>query len=77
MCYSYMKYTHIFVVPGPPENFNVQVLNHTTVQLSWQPPTTPNGIILFYTIAYNGTRLTLAVSYCSAIYNTCIMLLLL
>jgi len=52
----------IYVVPGPPESFTVQVLNYTTVRLTWLPPTSPNGVILLYTIMYNGTRQSLNVS---------------
>jgi len=43
-------------VPGPPENFIVEALNYTTVKLSWQSPILENGIILYYTITYNGSR---------------------
>ena len=44
------------IVPGPPENFNVTAINYTTVFLSWDRPILENGIILFYTISYNGSR---------------------
>ena len=50
-----MSFIHI--VPGLPENFTVQVLNYTTVRLTWLPPSSPNGVILFYNITYYGTRL--------------------
>ena len=43
------------VVPGPPENLTVQVLNFA-VTLSWQPPLLTNGIIIFYTVTYNGSK---------------------
>ena len=43
------------IVPGPPENLTVQVLNFA-VTISWQPPLQANGIITHYTITYNGSR---------------------
>ena len=43
------------IVPGPPENLTVQVLN-IAVTLSWQPPLLTNGIIIFYNITFNGSR---------------------
>ena len=43
------------IVPGPPENLTVQVLNFA-VTISWQPPLQANGIITNYTITYNGSR---------------------
>ena len=46
---------HMHVVPGPPENLTVQVLNFA-VTISWQPPLQANGIITFYTITFNGSR---------------------
>ena len=55
----YCKYTcciyFIEIVPGPPGNLTVQVLNFA-VTLSWQPPLLTNGIIIFYTITFNGSR---------------------
>ena len=50
---------YIYIVPGPPENFSVQVFNCTTVRLTWSPPKSPNGVILFYNVTYNGTQLKL------------------
>ena len=44
-----------YVVPGPPENLTVQVLNFAVI-LSWQPPLLTNGIIIFYNITFNGSR---------------------
>ena len=48
---------HISTVPGPPENFNVTPINYTTVFLSWDRAIEENGIVLFYTITYNGSRI--------------------
>lgn len=41
-----------------PQNFNATAINYTTVYLSWDRPiaTEENGIIIFYTITYNGSR---------------------
>ena len=44
-----------YIVPGPPENLKVQVQNFA-VTISWQPPLQENGIIIFYTFTYNGSR---------------------
>ncbi|XP_061060856.1 phosphatidylinositol phosphatase PTPRQ isoform X5 [Eubalaena glacialis] len=35
---------------SPPQDFSVKQLSGVTVQLSWQPPLEPNGIILYYTV---------------------------
>ena len=43
------------VVPRPPEDLRVEVLN-VAVRISWQPPLITNGIIIFYNITYNGSR---------------------
>ena len=48
-----------YIVPtGPPQNFNVTAINYTTVYLSWDRPLPEeeNGILIMYTITYNGSR---------------------
>ena len=37
---------------SPPQDFTVQVLNSTVVELSWQYPDSPNGEIRGYSILY-------------------------
>ena len=45
----------MYIVPGPPEDLRIRVLN-VAVEISWEPPLMPNGIITFYNITYNGSR---------------------
>ena len=37
---------------SPPQNFTIVVLNSTTVELSWEYPNSPNGVIRGYSILY-------------------------
>ena len=36
---------------------NVTTMNTTAIHIQWDPPLTPNGIIIFYTIYINGVAL--------------------
>ena len=41
-------------VPGdPPQEFYTAMVNSTAIRLTWNEPTTPNGIIVAYHIGYN------------------------
>ena len=45
--------THSLTVPGgPPENFTVEVISSTQIQLTWQPPAreVQNGRIRLFTV---------------------------
>ena len=46
--------TVLTIITGssPPQNFIVEVLNSTAVELSWQYPAMPNGSIRGYSILY-------------------------
>lgn len=46
---------YIFVwctVPGPIASVNISTVSSTELNVSWTPPTSPNGIILHYVFAY-------------------------
>ena len=36
-----------------PQNFVCETLNSTSIQLSWERPSTPNGVITQYSLKYN------------------------
>ena len=38
-------------------DINVTTMNSTAIHIQWDPPLTPNGIIIFYTIYINGVPL--------------------
>jgi len=40
------------VGPGPPQNVGALVINSTTVEVTWDPPSITNGILRYYTIVY-------------------------
>ena len=58
---SNIQYQHYTSVPGAPifteEEEGVKLLNGTTVELNWNPPESPNGIILDYQVIYVGYML--------------------
>ena len=67
---SGVKYSHtdfvffLSTVPAdPPANFNAIVINSTAIQLTWSPPPTPNGIVIFYNITYNLSEMILENSF--------------
>ncbi|KAI1882027.1 hypothetical protein AGOR_G00246470 [Albula goreensis] len=43
------------VPDDPPQNVTCISLTATSIQVTWYPPTQPNGVIQFYTIYYNST----------------------
>ena len=49
------SYLALNIITGssPPQNFTVEVLNSTAVELFWRYPGTPNGEIRGYDILYN------------------------
>ena len=46
-------HTYITTAPNPPVINAVTAIDSTSVQIEWSMPTNPNGILTFYTIAYN------------------------
>ena len=44
-----------FVVPNPPENIAASVVNSTTVEVTWDPPSITNGILRYYTVVYGSS----------------------
>ena len=63
----------LLVAPSPPVNVNASTINSTAVQISWDSPSTTNGIIRYYTVVYgledssetqelNSTDVTIAVA---------------
>ena len=54
----------LLTVPAdPPANFNATAINSTAIQLTWSPPPTPNGIVIFYNITYNLSEMILENSF--------------
>ena len=57
------KYIHFHapytVVPTPPINVTVADLNTTSIQISWTQPSSPNGVLLRYTLYYRPQRSTI------------------
>ena len=41
------------IAPSPPVINAVTAIDSTSVRVEWSMPTKPNGILTFYTIAYN------------------------
>ena len=39
------------VVPGPPQNLEVVSVFHDSIDLRWDPPANPNGIITQYRVS--------------------------
>ncbi len=48
-CHSSL-YVYLPIVPSQPQALTVTFINATTVSVVWEPPLSPNGIILNYTI---------------------------
>lgn len=42
----------VHVVPGPIASVDVATVSSTELNISWTPPTSPNGVILHYVLAY-------------------------
>ena len=51
------KVTHFYysVVPAPPQNVRVASVSPYAVEVQWNTPTTPNGVLIYYSVYYNGT----------------------
>lgn len=54
--------TFTLLVPGAPEGVTYRILTDTIVQLYWNPPDNPNGIIRSYQVIYHSYRLNQTVS---------------
>ena len=50
---SYLKQTLLITVPSNINNLMCRALNPTQVNISWEPPTQPNGVIHFYEVILN------------------------
>lgn len=48
-------YFYFSVPAGPPENITVSAVSPFAVEVEWSTPTTPNGVIVHYTLYSNGT----------------------
>ena len=42
---------------------NLFVINSTTIRVTWNPPTTPNGAILSYSVLYNNLNINVGISF--------------
>ena len=49
--------------PGTIRQLTVSVLSNTSVNISWEPPLLPNGIILYYDINVISLQLTLTKAF--------------
>ena len=54
---------------GPPENFQTTQTTPTSVFLSWDQPTVPNGNITSYTLTYNKTQEPVSVNLSDGVYT--------
>ena len=41
--------------PSPPENISASVVNSTTVEVTWDPPSITNGVLRYYTVVYGSS----------------------
>ena len=50
----YLYINHSVTVPlDSPQNFAAETIDSTSIYLSWNRPTTPNGIVTRYSLSYN------------------------
>lgn len=61
-------------IPGLPESVNVIKINHSSINVTWSPPTVPNGIIDHYEVVLefhkiNPTRILGSRPYCAPGYK--------
>ena len=42
----------MFLAPNSPRNISALVINSTTVEVTWGPPSITNGILRYYTVVY-------------------------
>ena len=61
MCETKLRVS-LFVVPQVPEEVSHELLNETTLVLSWTEPERPNGDILDYQVNYFGYKTPAVVS---------------
>ena len=45
----------LLLAPVPPENVLASVINSTTVEVTWDPPSITNGILRYYTVVYGSS----------------------
>ena len=48
---------NLFAVPSEPRSLVVFSVTSISVTLQWMPPETPKGVIMQYSILYNGTKI--------------------
>ena len=61
---SYLAAFTIFVtVPSAPVDIGVESVNSTAVAIKWSPPLSPNAILLFYKITYDGYKISEVFSF--------------
>ena len=49
---THSKFRFVTVPLDSPQNFAAQTINSTSIQLSWDRPSTPNGVITYYSLVY-------------------------
>ena len=56
-----MNYTHpnFCIEPSNPTYLSTNVVNGNDVLLSWNPPSSPNGLLIDYQVIYTGHERTL------------------
>ena len=62
----------LYVVPEAPTNFKANAIASTMVELLWNAPDVANGILLFYTVAYNNSTNSLMLVYNNGTFNASI-----
>ena len=46
----------LYLAPSSPQNFGASVINSTTVDVTWDPPSITNGILRYYTVVYGSSN---------------------
>ena len=68
-----LQNTHAFcysAVPGAPEHVRVTSVSPYAVEVEWNTPTAPNGVIIYYNVYSNGTLVaSVNASFMSYLYH--------
>ena len=61
---SYTAFNHccLFLAPSAPTSVEVIVVSSSQLNITWQPPSAPNGVIIGYNITWRMTKNDLDVS---------------
>ena len=57
VCVKLIDVVYLFIAPSEPCSLKLATVTSTSVTLKWMPPKYPNGIILKYSIEYDGNSI--------------------